>query len=55
MLDAEHVTVYVEPHASLFNSDPLTVGGTFRFSGLLFNDAGVFRLICDRVDDGVSP
>ena len=50
----ETVVVYVGSSASLLNFTPLGAGETFRFTGLLFNDAGVLRMICNRVNDGVA-
>ncbi len=48
------VYIYVGSDASLLNSAALGTGGTYRFHGLLFNDAGTLRLVCNQVDDGVS-
>jgi len=31
-----------------------TMGGTFRFHGLIFNDNGTLRMDCDEVSTGVS-
>jgi len=52
--NAHLVNVYVNSSTSLLNSTPLAMGGTFRFNGLLFNDAGVFRMVSDQVNDGVT-
>ena len=50
---AETVYVYVGSNTSLLTSQPLITGGTYRFNGLLFNDAGTLRLVCNQVGDGV--
>lgn len=52
--NANTVYVYIEPSPTLFTSTPLGIGDTFRFHGLLFNDGGVLRMICDQVNDGVA-
>jgi hypothetical protein len=51
--NAETVYVYLDSSATKLNSTPLGAGSTFRFDGLLFNDSGVLRMICNRVNDGV--
>lgn len=51
--DPNLVYIYVGPHTSVLSSSPVSVGETFRFHGLLFNDAGTLRMVCDQVDDGV--
>jgi hypothetical protein len=48
------VEVYVDGNAQLLNRQPLGVGGTFRFYGLVFNDNGTLRMDCAQVNDGVS-
>jgi hypothetical protein len=48
------VEVYVDSNTQLLNKQPLAVGGLFRFSGLLFNDAGTMRMDCGEVNDGVA-
>jgi hypothetical protein len=48
------VEVYVDSNTQLLNKQPLAVGGIFRFSGLLFNDAGTMRMDCGEVNDGVA-
>jgi hypothetical protein len=50
---ANVVEVYVSSSTSLFNTTTLAEGQTFRFNGLLFNDAGTLRMVCDQVNDGV--
>jgi Domain of unknown function (DUF5666) len=48
------VQVYVDSGTMQLNATPLAVGGTFRFNGLLFNDSGTLRMVCNQVDDGVQ-
>jgi hypothetical protein len=48
------VEVYVDSNTQLLNKQPLAVGGIFRFSGLLFDDAGTMRMDCGEVNDGVA-
>jgi hypothetical protein len=52
--NANAVNIYVDSSASLLNASPLDVGGIFRFTGLLFNDAGTLRMVCNQVNVGVS-
>lgn len=47
------VQVYVSSSTSLLNTTQLVTGGTFRFNGLLFDDAGTLRLVAFQVSDGV--
>ena len=48
------VQVYVSSGTMQLNTAPLAVGGTFRFNGLLFNDSGTLRMVCNQVNDGVT-
>jgi hypothetical protein len=48
------VTVYADGNAKTLNSSPIAVGSPFRFSGLLFDDNGTFRMDCGQVNDGVT-
>jgi hypothetical protein len=50
---ANVVMVYIDSDTALLNAAVPGVGGTFRFNGLLFNDKGVLRMVCDQVNDGV--
>ncbi|HUA13827.1 MAG TPA: DUF5666 domain-containing protein [Verrucomicrobiae bacterium] len=52
--DPLDVEVYIDGQTQLLNSQPLFVGGTFRFYGLVFNDNGTLRMDCRQVNDGVS-
>ena len=47
------VQVYVDSHTQTLNTQPLAVGTTLRFYGLVFNDSGTLRMDCGRVNDGV--
>jgi hypothetical protein len=38
----------------MLNSSALSVGGVFRFYGLVFNDNGTLRMDCAQVNDGVA-
>ncbi len=48
------VEVYVDSNTQLLNTQPLAVGGAFRFYGLVFNDNGTLRMDCAQVNDGVA-
>jgi hypothetical protein len=50
----DQVQVYVDSSTRMLNSDPVAVGSTFRFYGLVFNDQGVLRMDCAQINDGVS-
>jgi hypothetical protein len=52
--NATTVYVYTDASTSLLNSASLGVGSTFRFNGLLFNDAGTLRMVAGQVNDGVA-
>jgi hypothetical protein len=47
------VQVYVDSSTQMLNSDPVAIGGTLRFYGLVFNNQGVLRMDCARINDGV--
>jgi hypothetical protein len=47
------VQVYVDSSTRMLNSDPVAVGSTLRFYGLVFNDQGVLRMDCAQINDGV--
>jgi hypothetical protein len=47
------VQVYVDGSTQTLNSNPAAVGSTLRFYGLVFNDQGVLRMDCARINDGV--
>jgi Domain of unknown function (DUF5666) len=48
------VEVYIDNSTQMLNTQTLTVGGTFRFYGLVFNDTGTLRMDCVQVNDGVG-
>jgi len=48
------VVVYADSNAQKLNSSALSVGGVFRFYGLVFNDNGTLRMDCAQVNDGVA-
>ncbi len=49
------VQVYVDGSTRMLNSDPIAIGNTLRFYGLVFNDQGVLRMDCAQTNDGVLP
>lgn len=48
------VVVYADSNTQMLNSSAVSVGGLFRFYGLVFNDKGVLRMDCAQVNDGVA-
>jgi uncharacterized protein (UPF0333 family) len=48
------VVVYVDSNTQTLNSGTVSVGGLFRFYGLIFNDNGTLRMDCAQVNDGVA-
>jgi hypothetical protein len=48
------VVVYTDSNTQTLNSSALSVGGLFRFYGLVFNDNGTLRMDCSQVNDGVA-
>jgi len=50
----DQLQVYVDGGTRMLNSAPVAVGSTLRFYGLVFNDAGVLRMDCAQINDGVS-
>jgi hypothetical protein len=48
------VEVYVDSSTQTLNTQPLAVGSTLRFYGLVFNDSGTLRMDCAQVNDGVT-
>ena len=47
------VEVYVSSTTRLLNTNSLTPGSVFRFSGLIFDDNGALRMDCSQINDGV--
>ena len=48
------VVVYADSNTQRLNSGTVSVGGLFRFYGLVFNDNGTLRMDCAQVNDGVA-
>ena len=48
------VVVYTDSNTQMLNSATVSVGGLFRFYGLVFNDNGALRVDCAQVNDGVA-
>jgi hypothetical protein len=48
------IVVYADSSASLAGVAEPTVGTTYRFHGLVFNDGGVLRMDCDQIAAGVA-
>jgi hypothetical protein len=48
------VVVYADSNTQMLNSGTVSVGGLFRFYGLVFNDNGTLRMDCAQVNDGVA-
>ena len=49
------VDVYADGDTQMLNSAPAAPGSGLRFYGLVFNDAGMLRMDCARISDGVNP
>jgi Domain of unknown function (DUF5666) len=48
------VEVYVDSNTQMLNSGAIAPGNVLRFNGLIFNDNGKARMVCERVHDGVA-
>ena len=48
------VVVYADSNTQKLSSSSVSVGGVFRFYGLVFNDNGTLRMDCAQVNDGVA-
>jgi hypothetical protein len=48
------VVVYADGNTQLLSSGSVSVGGVFRFYGLVFNDNGTLSMDCAQVNDGVA-
>ena len=48
------VLVYADSKTQMLNSSSVSVGGVFRFYGLVFNDNGMLTMDCAQVNDGVA-
>jgi hypothetical protein len=52
--EAATLNVYVGSSTQMLNSTPAAVGSVLRFHGLVFNDRGSLRMVCDETNNGVS-
>jgi hypothetical protein len=52
--EASTLNVYAGSSTQMLNSAPAAVGSILRFHGLVFNDRGTLRMVCDEATDGVS-
>ncbi|MGA2344924.1 MAG: DUF5666 domain-containing protein [Candidatus Sulfotelmatobacter sp.] len=48
------VVVYADSNAQMLSSSSVSVGGVFRFYGLVFNNNGTLSMDCAQVNDGVA-
>ncbi len=48
------VVVYADSSTQMLNSSSVSVGGVFRFYGLVFNNNGALTMDCAQVTDGVA-
>ncbi len=48
------LVVYADGNTQTVNSGKPTVGGVFRFYGLVFNDGGTLRMDCAQITNGVA-
>jgi hypothetical protein len=48
------VVVYADSNTQMLNSSAVSVGGLFRFYGLVFNDNSTLRMDCAQMNDGVA-
>lgn len=54
LTNPSQMEVYVDSKTPQLNTQPLAVGSTLRFYGLVFNDNGTLRMDCAQVNDGVA-
>ena len=54
LTDPNTVVVYADSNTQMLNSSAISMGGVFRFYGLVFNDNGTLRMDCAQVNDGVA-
>lgn len=52
--NAGTLNVYTGSSTQMLDSTPAAVGSVLRFHGLVFNDRGTLRMVCDEADNGVS-
>jgi hypothetical protein len=48
------VVVYADSNTQVLSSSSVSVGGVFRFYGLVFNNSGTLSMDCAQVNDGVA-
>jgi hypothetical protein len=48
------VEVYVDSNIQMLNSNAIAPGNVLRFNGLIFNDSGTARMVCQQINDGVA-
>jgi hypothetical protein len=48
------VVVYADNNTQMLSSSSVSVGGVFRFYGLVFSDTGTLSMDCAQVNDGVA-
>ena len=54
LTNPDTVVVYADRNTQTLNSNSVSVGGVFRFYGLVFNDNGTLSMDCAQVNDGVA-
>lgn len=53
LTNPDTVVVYADSNTQMLNSGSVSVGGVFRFYGLVLNDNGTLRMDCAQVNNGV--
>jgi hypothetical protein len=53
LTNPDTVMVYADSDTQMLNSGAVSVGGIFRFYGLVFNDEGTLLMDCAQINDGV--
>jgi hypothetical protein len=48
------VEVYVNSSTQMLNSNTIAPGNVLRFNGLISNDSGTPRMVCQQINDGVT-
>lgn len=54
LANPDTVVVYADSNTQMLTTGSVSVGGVFRFYGLIFNDNGILRMDCAQVNDGVT-
>jgi hypothetical protein len=52
--NASAIEIYVDSDTQMLNSNTIAVGNVLRFNGLIFNDSGTARMVCQQINDGVA-